>query len=57
MQLIDLQTERSSQQAMILVSLNYLSNPSPVPKAAFNKFTGHSSHVTSVMFTKNKIGD
>lgn len=28
--------------------------PSPVPKAAFNQFSGHSSHVTNVMFTKNK---
>lgn len=28
--------------------------PCPTPKAAFNKFTGHSSHVTNVMFTRNK---
>jgi WD40 repeat protein len=31
--------------------------PSPVPKAAFTKFNGHSSHVTNVMFTRNKVGD
>lgn len=31
--------------------------PCPVPKAAFTKFNGHSSHVTNVMFTRNKVGD
>ena len=31
--------------------------PSPVPKSSFNNYTGHSSHVTNVMFTKNKVGD
>jgi len=27
--------------------------PCPVEKAAFQKFSGHSSHVTNVTFSKN----
>ena len=30
--------------------------PSPVEKASHNKYTGHSSHVTNVMFTRNQSG-
>lgn len=31
--------------------------PCPVDKgAAYNKFTGHSSHVTNVSFSRNKTG-
>lgn len=32
------------------------SYPNPVPKAAFKAFSGHSSHVTNITFTRNKQG-
>jgi WD40 repeat protein len=30
--------------------------PCPVPKSSHHKYTGHSSHVTNLMFTKNTQG-
>jgi len=37
-------------------SVKLFKYPSPVPKAQYQKFTGHSSHVTNVQFTRNKVG-